>query len=208
MLFKNRIDAGEKLARKMEQYRNSDSIILALPRGGVPVAYEIAVHLHLSLDIILSKKIGHPANKEFAIGSVSPNWVYLEEGINVPMGYISEEIERIQQNLKTKYSKYAGNRNPLSVKDKNVILVDDGMATGSSMIAALQDVKKSGAKRVIVAIPVASESAVKKVSALAAEVISIAVPAEFYGVGQFYDDFQQVSDEKVIELMEIANGIK
>ena len=200
--FKNRIDAATQLAAKLSKYKNTSTIILAIPRGGVPIGYHIAKELKLPLEIVLSKKIGYPSNPEYAIGSVSLQGVLINDTIiGIPKDYIEKESKKILHDLEVKFKRYMGNRAPMNLEGKNIIIVDDGIATGNTIKATILAVKKNKPKKIIVAVPVAPYNTANKLSEITDEFISLYIPKEFYGVGQFYDDFSQVSDDEVIELL-------
>ena len=151
-ILTDRIEAGLLLADKLKKYQNSNTIVLAIPRGGVPIGNVIAKSLHLPLDLILSKKIPHPFNKEFAIGGVSWDETIVDEQSGVPEDYIEKEIVRSRQLLHEKYERYMGNREPLEVMGKNVIVVDDGIATGNTLLACINMLKKKNPLKIIVAV--------------------------------------------------------
>jgi len=206
-MFKNRYDAGLELALKLEKYIGNNGIVLAVPRGGVPVGYVIARDLKFPLEIILSKKIGHPNNPEFAIGSVSLDGVIINENVtDVPKEYIQQEAERILQNLKTKFNYYMGERVPSDLKNKIVIVVDDGIATGSTIISTVLSIRKKEPKKIIIAVPVASPGSIEKLNKIVDEIVCLSIPTNFMGVGQFYSDFSQVEDAEVIQLLKEANS--
>lgn len=198
MIFKNRKEAGEILAGKLLKLNSKDTIVLAVPRGGVPVGFEVARLLQVPLEPIMIKKIGHPANKEYAIGATSMDEFFIASQEHIPKEYINAELVLIRKRLTEMYSKFMGQKKPTNLKGMNVILVDDGMATGHTMMATLHVVKKSLPNQIIVAIPVASNNAVKLVKTLANVVVCIYIPDEFYGVGSFYEDFDQLTDKEVI----------
>ncbi len=198
MIFKNRKEAGEILAGKLLKSNSKDTIVLAVPRGGVPVGFEVARLLQVPLEPIMIKKIGHPANKEYAIGATSMDEFFIASQEHIPKEYIDAELVLIRKRLTEMYSKFMGQKKPTNLKGMNVILVDDGMATGHTMMATLHVVKKSLPNQIIVAIPVASNNAVKLVKTLANVVVCIYIPDEFYGVGSFYEDFDQLTDKEVI----------
>jgi len=205
-MFRDRFDAAMQLAKRLEEYRHTNGIILAVPRGGVPIGYLVARHLGLVLDVILSKKIGHPYNSELAIGSVSLHGTSLNKNSEgVPSGYIHTESERILETLKEKHRVYAGHIDAADLEDKTVIVVDDGIATGSTMLATIDSVKKHHPAKIIVAAPVASPVAVSRIEWEADKVICLATPPSFRAVGQFYKDFSPVSDEEVIRYLRDAN---
>ena len=208
-MFKDRFEAAKLLAKKLEKYKNKNGIILAVPRGGVPIGYEISKELGLPLEVILSKKIGHPYNPEYAIGSVSLDGTIINENItDVSQEYIKKEVEKIQQALKEKFKLFMGNKKPTNLQDKTVIIVDDGIATGNTLLATLESIKKNKPKEIIIAVPVAPPETVKKFSKLVNEFICLLAPYDFMGVGQFYSDFSQVSDNEVIKYLQDANKLK
>lgn len=209
-VFKNRYDAAMQLAAKLEKYRGKDGIVLAVPRGGVPLGYVIAKELGFPLEIILSKKIGHPHNPEFAIGSVTLHGAVIDDSVmDVDMDYIHRTADRILHDLKEKFKLYMGDQRPTSLKNKTVIVVDDGVATGNTLKATIHAIRKDKPKEIIIAIPVAPPSTADKLRKIADELICLHSPLDFYGVGQFYDDFSQVSDEEVIQhLKEINSNAK
>lgn len=195
--FKDRIDAGLQLSVKLKKFQHHPGIVLAVPRGGVPVAYAVARELDLPLQLILTKKIGHPMNKEYAIGAASMNDYFVIPHENVTDEYIRDEVERVQDKLKEMYVKFMGEEKPENLEGKTVIVIDDGIATGNTLLATVSVLRKSKPGKIIIAAPVASFSAVQKLSQQADEVITVMIPDEFYGVGAFYDDFKQVDDDEV-----------
>lgn len=203
-LFKNRTEAGKLLAEKLVDYKDTDSIVLAIPRGGVPVGYEIASDLGLPMDIALAKKIGHPFNPEYAIGSVSPDTMIVDEHADVSEKYIQEKTEEIRKLLKERSLKYRENRPEAVIKGKTIILVDDGIATGNTLLAILRMLRKKKPEKIIVAVPVAPKGGCQQIRQEADEFICLLEPDYFPGVGVFYLDFQQVSDEEVIRLMKAS----
>ncbi len=205
MIFSDRFEAGELLAQQLKEYANDpDTIVVALPRGGVPVAHVIAKQLGLPLDIFFVKKIPSPYNPEAAIGAVSENGMeYLNERavmmLNVSRPYIDEQIQKIMESIRQKRALYQKPRIP--VAGKRVILVDDGVATGASMYLAAKALKEEGAKEVIIAVPVAPPDSLALLREAADRVVVLDVPVDFMAVGQFYKDFHQLSDEEVMELL-------
>lgn len=202
-ILKDRIEAGLLLSEKLKKYQNSNTIVLAVPRGGVPVGYVIAKSLHLPLDIVLSKKIGHPNNKEFAIGAVSSDSMILDEHQNIPKKYINDEIIRLRQLIKEKYELYMGNRKPLDIKGKNIILVDDGIATGNTLLASINMLRKKNPAKIIVATPVIPYDNVPLFEKNTDEFVYLIASKYFRGVGGFYEEFNQVEDAEVIQLLGI-----
>lgn len=206
-MFRDRIDAGRQLSEKLMKFKEEDVVVLAIPRGGLPLGAIVAKTLEAPLDVALTKKIGHPSNKEFAIGAVSLDDIVLTNTMGVTQGYITEETKHIREKLLKRHDEYYKKRLPQNVKNKTVIIVDDGIATGNTLLATIELVSKQRPKKIIVAIPVAPNSAIKKLENTQKidEVICLQVPYNFQAVGQFYEDFYQVSDQEAIQLLEEAN---
>jgi predicted phosphoribosyltransferase len=199
-MFTNRTDAGNQLAKKLAKYKNTDGVVMAIPRGGVPIGVVVASYLRLPLEVLLAKKIGHPLNPEFAIGAVSLTGTCIPANMtDITASYIESETKKIQAALKLKYQLFMGDQLPMDISNKVVILVDDGMATGNTLQACIDTVKINCPKKIIVAVPVASKNAIHTLAPLVDEVVCVLVPDLFYGVGQFYSDFSQVTDQEVIE---------
>ena len=199
-MFKDRIEAAYLLADKLENYKEKNTIILAIPRGGVPLGFVIANQLHLPLEVVLSKKIGHPLHKEFAIGAVTlKSRVLSDAALNVSKEYIEEETKKIRTLLNNRYQDYYGNKKPLKLKDKILIVVDDGIATGNTIVSTIEMLHKEQPKKIVVAIPVSSQSALHKLqnTPFVDEVVCLSTPENFRAVGQFYQTFDQVSDAEV-----------
>lgn len=207
-ILKDRIEAGLLLSEKLKKYQNSNTIILAVPRGGVPVGYIIAKNLHLPLDIVLSKKIGHPNNKEFAIGAVSMDSMTIDKHPDVPKKYIEDEIIRLRKLMQNKYEIYMGNREPLDIRGKNIILVDDGIATGNTLLASITMLRKRNPAKIIVAVPVLPYDTVPVFEKNADEFVYLIASKYFRGVGGFYEDFNQVEDDEVIRLLNSTSPIE
>ena len=212
MLFKDRKEAGIRLAEALKQYKDRhDVIILGLPRGGVVTAYEVAHALHVPLDVTCPKKIGAPGNPEYAVGSITEtgqgvfNQSIIRQ-LDISAAYIQEEVAAKTALAKQRLSSYRKNRPSIQLSDKVVILVDDGLATGFTMRAAIQSVKACSAKKIVVAIPVSPPDTIKEIEPLVDEIVCLATPEHFYAVGQFYGDFDQTEDEEVIELLQRAQG--
>lgn len=201
-MFLNRHDAATQLAAKLTKYRGQDGIVLAIPRGGVPLGYVIAQALGFPLEVALSKKIGHPSNPEYAIGSVTlDSAVVNENAAGVPVRYIEEETARIQAKLRENFRLFMGGHTPTNLKGKTVIVVDDGIATGHTMVSIVQAIRKSQPGKLVVAVPVAPPHAAHQLRPLVDEYVCLSQPEGFMAVGQFYVDFEQVSDEEVIDLL-------
>ena len=197
-MFHNRLEAGLLLAAKLKKYKNDPGIVLAVPRGGVPVTYAVAKELGFPIEVILTKKIGHPMNKEYAIGAASLTDYFIEPHDDITEFYIKQEVERIRTRLKEMYKRFMGDREPESLKGKTVIVIDDGIATGNTLMATVNVLRKSKPGKIVIGVPVASKSAIQKLSKEVDEVVALLIPEEFYGVGAFYEDFEQVSDEEVM----------
>jgi predicted phosphoribosyltransferase len=206
LIFENRKEAGMLLARKLEKYRSPETVVLAIPRGGIPVGFEIAKYLAVPLDIILSKKIGHPQNPEFAIGAVSSTDVVVDKYLDITDDYIEEETFRIRNELKQKEEFYREVRPNVDLKDKTVIVTDDGIATGNTMMVITQLLRKSGVKKIVLAIPVLPLDRVDSVAEAVDELIYVFAPKFFPGVGMFYEDFNQVSDTEAKRLLKEINS--
>lgn len=199
MLFKNRHEAGKKLAEKLKKYKNKkDVIVLGIPRGGVEVAFDIAKILKVPLSIVVTKKIGHPTESEFAIGAVSPGNYIVDESYSKKVGekYIKKTVREMNREIKRRYKTYTRGKLP-QIKNKVAIVVDDGLATGYTMLAAIKYIKSKNPKKLIVAIPVSAQESFKKVKQTVDEVICLHIPAFFGAVGSFYQDFLQLEDEEV-----------
>nr|WP_315140630.1 phosphoribosyltransferase family protein [uncultured Flavobacterium sp.] len=207
-LLNDRKEAGILLSERLKKYQNSNTIILAVPRGGVPVGYEIAKRLHLPMDIVLSKKIGHPNNKEYAIGAVSMNSMTLKEHPEVPQRYIEDEVIRLRKLLKEKYELYMGNREPIDIQGKNVIVVDDGIATGNTLLASISMLRKKEPAKIIVAVPVLPADVIPIFQRNADEFVYLIAAKYFRGVGGFYEQFDQVEDEEVIRMLGVPSAIQ
>ena len=197
-MFRDRTEAGLLLAEKLKKFKNDPGVVLAVPRGGVPIAYFVARELGFPIEVILTKKIGHPANKEYAIGAASLNDYFVIPHEYVTNEYIQHELVQIRSKLREMYKKFMGDKEPESLNGRTVIVVDDGIATGNTLLGTIQVLKKSNPGKIIIAVPVASSTAVEKLSKEVDELIAVLVPEEFYGVGAFYEDFRPVSDEEVM----------
>ncbi len=201
-MFRDRIEAGLLLAQKLRKYQGEQGVILAVPRGGIPVAYSVAKELGMPLDIILTKKIGHPANPEYAIGAVSLTDYFVLPHDDVSHDYIIEQVERIRKKLKAMYQAFKGHDDIVEIKGKTIIVIDDGIATGNTLMGTVNMLLKERPAKIVVAAPVASRSAVRMLSTVVDEVVTVLQPETFYGVGAFYEDFEQVSDEEAMYYLE------
>lgn len=207
--FVDRRDAGRYLAEQLRPLAGrSDVVVLALPRGGVPVAYEIATALQVPLDVISVRKLGVPGHEELAMGAIASGGVYsmdseLIHHLGLTQGEMLDVIRSEQQELERRERTYRDRREFPDVAGRTVILVDDGLATGQSMSVAVQAIQRFKPKRIIVAVPVATREACAELSAHA-EVVCALIPDQFYAVGAWYNDFSQVSDEEVRSLLSQA----
>jgi putative phosphoribosyl transferase len=211
MYFIDRLEAGEKLSDQLKQYSgDKNCIILGLPRGGVVTAYEVSKRLHLPLDIICPRKIGAPFNPEYAIGAVTETGKFFSNseaaGLPISAEYLQEAIRKETEQAKRRLQVFRVGMSPRNLKDKTVILIDDGLATGLTMKAAISSVRDEKAKKIVVAVPVSPRETLMELKRLVDEVVCLSSPAFFQAIGQFYQDFRQVEDEEVIEIMSSQNN--
>jgi putative phosphoribosyl transferase len=210
MIFRDRAEAGRLLATRLARYANRpDVAVLALPRGGVPVAFEVARILNAPLDIFLVRKLGVPGYEELAMGALATGGVrVLNEDVVRALGISEDVIESVaareQQELERREHVYRGNRPTLDVRGRMVILVDDGLATGSTMRAAVAALRRQAPARIIVAVPVGAPETCNELWAEADEVVCLRTPEQFRAVGFWYEDFSQTTDQEVHELLERA----
>lgn len=206
MKFLDRHDAGRRLAAALEPMRDQQPVIVALPRGGVPVAFEVARALDAPLDILAVRKLGAPGNPELGVGAVAED----ETGVLDPhsagmLGMTQAMLNRTlaveSQELRRRVERYRNGRSPLPVTGRTAIIVDDGLATGLTDLAAVRALRKRGASHIVVAVPVGSSDAVSMLAEEADRVVCLEVPPRLYGVGMWYDDFTPVSDEEVMALL-------
>jgi predicted phosphoribosyltransferase len=205
--FLDRRDAGRALGAKLASYRNrNDVVVLGLPRGGVPVAFEVALALDAPLDVFLVRKLGSPGQEELAMGAIASGGVrVLNPTVIRSLRISAEEIERAtrreEEELRRRELSYRGDRPPLDLRSRIAILVDDGLATGSSMRAAVEAARKLAPARIVVAVPVAPFSTAREMRRIADDVVCVATPEPFDSVGRFYEGFDQTTDEEVRELL-------
>lgn len=209
--FKDRRDAGKKLAQQLTAYAGRQNLlILALPRGGVPVAYEIALALNAPLDIFIVRKLGLPGREELAIGAIATGGVRVLNRdiirmLSVPDEVINFVARRELQELQRREKLYRGDQPSPDVRDRTIILVDDGLATGASMRAAIAGLRAQQPARIIVAVPTAAQDVCETFRSEVDEVVCAITPEPFYGVGRWYENFSQTTDEEVRILLEEAN---
>jgi len=205
--FRDRREAGRFLARSLGAYANRpDVIVLALPRGGVPVAYEVARALHAPLDVFVVRKLGVPGHEEFAMGAIASGGVRvlneeLVQELHIPRPAIEAVAAREEQELARRERRYRGDSPPPDVRGCTVILVDDGLATGSTMQAAITALRRLQPARIVVAVPTAAPETCEQMRAAADEVVCALTPEPFHAVGAWYQDFSQTSDEEVAALL-------
>jgi putative phosphoribosyl transferase len=207
--YTDRKQAGDLLAQKLLRYRDDpDVTVLALPRGGVPVASEVARALHAPLDVFIVRKLGLPGHEEFAMGAIATGGVMVMNpdvaGLHIPEAAIEEVVARERSELGRRELLYRGDRPLLSVENRIVILVDDGLATGSTMLAAATAVRRQQPKRIVVAVPVAAPETCEQFRHVVDEVVCAITPQPFRAVGIWYDNFGQVSDAEVHALLDDA----
>jgi putative phosphoribosyl transferase len=212
--FNDRTDAGKRLSERLFEYANrEDVLILALPRGGVPVAFEVAKELNLKMDIFIVRKLGVPGNEELAMGAIaSGNIRVLNEDVirsfRIPQKAIDEATANELGELERRERIYRKNRPVPKISGSTVILIDDGLATGATMRAAVAAVKTKNPAKVIIAVPVAAPDTCSDFGSEVDEVMCVATPEPFYGVGAWYEDFSQTTDKEVCDLLDRATKIK
>jgi putative phosphoribosyl transferase len=213
MMFRNREQAGRELARRLLHLKDAEPVVLALPRGGVPVALPIAEALGAPLDLLLVRKIGAPGHPEFGIGAVvdgrRPETVLNEEVVRmfaIPRSYIEGEVARELSEIERRRALYLRDRTPIDPHGRTVIVVDDGIATGGTVRVALQALARSGVERCVLAVPVAPPDTAGALGALCDEAVFLATPAAFGSVGAYYEDFRQLEDAEVIEQLNRASS--
>jgi putative phosphoribosyl transferase len=211
MIFRNRQEAGQRLAAHLGKYANrQDVTVLGVPRGGVAIAFEVALALNLPLDVFVLRKLGVPGHEEFAFGAIGSGGVrVLDREVVEVLGLsdlIIEAVTRVERaELARREQTYRGGRPPLDVRGQTVILVDDGIATGASITAGVRALRQMQPAAIVIAAPVAPEEAVNRLRHEVDDVVCAEIPETFFGVGQFYDDFSQVSDQEVNELLKSAS---
>ncbi len=208
MFFKNRQNAGEMLAKKLLEYKNNKNcIVVGLPRGGVVTAFEVAKALHLPLDVLCPRKIRAPHNPELAIGAVNKNGIgYLNqeliESLNLSPEYLTSEVDLRKKEVEDRLKMFRKNKPTQDFFEKTVILVDDGLATGATMLAAIAELRGVKVKKIIVAVPVSHPDTLKIVMEKVDELICLFSTTSFCAVGQFYEEFDQTDDAEVIKILE------
>ncbi len=210
MLFQNREEAGRQLAMRLHQYREAPGgVILALPRGGVAVGYQVSLALHLPLDVFITRKIGSPENPEYALGAVTETGnIYLNPDAVAEFRLSHREVEAAvddqRREIHRRQQLYRQGRHPLPLKDAVAIVVDDGIATGATFIASAEAIRRQRPKRLVAAIPVGPADTIFKLRSLVDEVVVLATPEPFWAVGNHYVDFTQVEDHDVLQYLNLA----
>lgn len=204
-VFDSRSEAARRLAEALAHYHGCNPLVLAIPRGSVKMGKVLADALEGELDVVLVRKLRSPLNPELAVGSVDESgWTYIAGHAarsGADEAYLQREKQRQLETLRKRRAQYTPSRPPIDPKDRVVIVVDDGLATGASMIAALHAVRNGNPQRLVCAVPVASPASLERVKPLADEIVCLEAPSEFYAVGQFYRDFPQVEDKEVVEIL-------
>ena len=212
MIFADRLDAGERLAKGLAHLAGSDCVVLAIPRGGVIVGEVIARELGAPLDVVVPRKIGAPGNPELAIGAVAPGIRVLDPRMVGALGvtdrYLEREISEQEAEIERRQRAYRGGRPPQPVEGRVAIVVDDGVATGSTAVAALRWARARGAERVVLAVPVAPPQSLERLRAEADEVVVLETPQPFLAVGEWYRDFDQTTDEQVVSALARSAGTR
>ncbi len=209
-VFRDRFEAGQALSGRLQRYaRHSDVIVLALPRGGVPVGFAVAMTLGDPLDVFLVRKLGVPGHAELAMGAIASGGVRVlnqavMNALNIPAGIVDQVAAEEQRELERRERAYRDDRPPLEVHAKTVILVDDGLATGSTMRAAVEALRPSQPAGLVVAVPTAPRDVCEELRRLVDEIVCAITPEPFYGVGLWYDNFEQISDAEVSDLLQRA----
>jgi len=211
MQFADRRDAGRRLAAELLPLAKERPVVVALPRGGVPVAVEVARALDAPLDILAVRKLGAPGNRELGVGAVAEGGSAVldsssAEQLGLTSSVLDATLEREIQELRRRVDRYRGERPPIAVRGRTVIVVDDGLATGLSELAAIRALRKREARRIVVAVPVGSRESIEMLGEEADQVLCLMIPDRLYGVGLWYEDFAPVSDEEVLALLEEAGG--
>src|SRR4051812_45077139 len=210
--FRDRAEAGRLLAEKLKLFQGRDDVVvLALPRGGIPVGFEVATALHAPLEPFVVRKLGVPGHEELAMGAIaSGDTCFINEDIVKALQIPSEQLERVidseQRELARRESQYRDPHQPVNITNKTVILVDDGLATGATMHAAVEGVKTHEPAEIVIGVPVSARDTYKKFQQEVADIVAVALPDEFSSVGQWYRDFRQTTDEEVAELLERARS--
>jgi putative phosphoribosyl transferase len=207
MIFSDRDDAGKRLAEELKKYIDEDPVVLAVPRGGVVIAYETIKRFGYKWDLIIPRKIGAPHNKEIAIGAVSSDGTYFVNnyyvsGLGITKEYIEQEVFEQVNEIKRRLKDYRGSETLPDLKDKTVIIIDDGIATGFTILAAIKSIKKQEARKIVLAVPVSPRETFEEFKEIVDEFVCLYIPHDFYSVGAYYNNFEQVEDEEVFKIID------
>ena len=207
-MFQDRYAAATRLAGHLRKYRGEDGIVLAIPRGGVPIGVVVARALGFPLEVALAKKIGHPTNREYAIGVVTLAGAAVNENAHgVSQEYLRAETARLQARLRASLRLFMDGRPRTPLAGKTVVVVDDGIATGHTMVGTVRAIRAENPGKLIVAVPVASPHAAQLLRPMVEELVCLLLPLDFRAVGQYYNEFEQVSDEEVVRLLRESTGM-
>jgi predicted phosphoribosyltransferase len=212
VIFADRVEAGERLGAALRHLTGSNPVVLAIPRGGVIVGEAVARTLDAPLDVVVPRKIGAPGNPELAIGAVAPGIRVLDarmvRGLGVSDAYLDREIAAQEAEIERRQAAYRGGRPPQPVEGRTAIVVDDGVATGSTAVAALRWARRQGAERVVLAVPVAPPQSLDRLGAEVDELVVLETPRPFFAVGEWYRDFDQTSDQQVVDALARSAGTR
>jgi putative phosphoribosyl transferase len=210
VIFQDRVEAGQRLAEALKEHEGPETVVLAIPRGGVIVGEVVAGALGVSLDVVVPRKIGAPGNPELGLGAVAPGVRVLDpwliERLGVSEAYLEREIAKQEQETERRLHAYRAGRPPVDVAGKIAIVIDDGVATGGTAVAAVRWARAQGAERVVLAVPVAPPQTMERLRHEADEVVALATPEPFFAVGEWYRDFDQTSDAEVVAALARAAG--
>jgi putative phosphoribosyl transferase len=210
LVFSNRVQAGQMLAEALMNYADRENVIvLGLPRGGVPVAYEVASRLHAPLDVLVVRKLGVPHFEELAMGAISSGGVQVVDRdmmriLGIPQKALEAEVEMQLEELHRREMTYRGHTGAPDIMGRTVILIDDGIATGSTLRAAMQALRQQHPRKIIIAVPVAAPESCAELRPLVDDLVALSMPEDFGGVGRWYDDFSQTTDEEVTQALSAA----
>jgi putative phosphoribosyl transferase len=204
MYYKNRTDAALALVPYLEKFRETDAVLLAIPRGGVPIACTLAEEFDFPVELLMTKKIGHPDNPEFAIGAVSLTDYIADHELPVSQRYIDNQVIAIRQQLEERRKHLEGERKPAELCGRTLIVIDDGIATGKTVLASVRMLRGQKPAKIVVAVPVSSPRAARMIELYADELICPHQPPEFLGVGEHYEDFSAVSDDEAAEMLTLV----
>ncbi len=209
-MWRSRVEAGRDLARILDDFKDDNVVVVAIPRGGVVIGNEVAKHLDAPLDIVVPRKIGSPANPELALGAIAAGGVrYINQdlvmSLNVSDEYLEQEISRQKEEIERRTFIYRKGLSPLEVKNKTVILVDDGVATGATTVAAIDCLRKLEPKLLVLAVPVGPKDTLSTLEASVDRLFILERPETFFAVGQFYEIFDQTTDQEVLAIMDMHN---